>query len=161
MCELLFHTQKYNQNNRINKLNNMYKVLRNIDFWNTVYGTILGFITSFVLPVGPFIMLSIFLVFADLYSGIRVARKNNVKLTSRGLYRTVEKIGLYLFVILCSRGIEVVFKLPVPVTYMASIAICLTEFKSLIENTTKLTGVVFTDKIKDLINYKKSTDANK
>ena len=139
----------------------MFRVLKNIDIYNTIVGAFLGFLTSFVLPVGPFIVLSIFLVFADLYSGVRLAKKNEVKLTSRGLYRTVEKIGLYLFVILCSRGIEVVFKLPVPVTYIASIAICLTEFKSLIENTSKLTGVDFTDRIKDLINYKKNTNANK
>ena len=134
----------------------MFRVLSKIEFWNTIYGTVLGFLTSFVMPVGPFIMLSIFLVFADLYSGIRVARHNNIKLTSRGFYRTVEKIGLYLFVILCGHGIEVVFKLPIPVTYISSIAICLTEFKSLIENTTKLTGVDFTDKIKDLFNMNKN-----
>ena len=133
----------------------MFRALSKIDFWNTIYGTVLGFLTSFVMPVAPFIMLCIFLIFADLYSGIRVARKNNVKLTSRGFYRTVEKIGLYLLVILTSHGIETVFKLPLPVTYITSIAICLTEFKSLIENTSKLTGVDFTDRIKELFKNKK------
>lgn len=128
----------------------MLRVLKSIDIYNTIIGTLLGFLTSFVLPVAPFITLSIFLIIADLYSGIRVARKNNIKLTSRGFYRTVEKIGLYLLVILTSHGIETVFELPIPLTYITSIAICLTEFKSLIENTSKLTGVDFAERLKEL-----------
>lgn len=133
----------------------MLRILKNMDFYNTLIGSAIGFFTSFIMPVAPFITLSIFLIFADLYSGVRVARKNKIALTSRGFYRTVEKIGLYLFVILCAHGIETVFMIPIPMTYMASIAICLTEFKSLIENTSKLTGVDFTEKLKDLFNLTK------
>jgi hypothetical protein len=87
---------------------------------------------------------------ADLYSGVRRAKFEKKVITSRGLSRTIEKMVLYFSVILMSEGLRKVFNLPIPVTYISSLTICLSEFKSLIENTAAITGVDLYKKLKDL-----------
>jgi hypothetical protein len=116
--------------------------------------TLVGSVLSFISPIMPFIYLVVALIFADLYSGIRRARFEKKAITSRGLSRTVEKMLLYFSVILISEGMLIVFNLPFPLTYVAALAISLSEFKSLLENTSAITGVSLWSKIKELFNEK-------
>jgi phage-related holin len=136
----------------------MKKIFMKTNILEVYLGTVLGSIVSFVAPIMPFIYLTIGLIFADLYSGVRRAKAEGKKITSRGFYRTVEKTALYFFVIILSEGLAKVFLLPIPVTYIAAFTICLTEFKSLLENVTALTNVPFLEKLKELFEQKENKE---
>ena len=133
--------------------------IKNFDWFTTYTSVVLGWVSSLMIPIAPFIGLSIFLVFTDLYSGTRAAKKRGEQITSKGLSRTVEKIVLYFFCLLASELMTKVFHLPIPVTYIAAMAICMTEFKSMLENVNTVTNVNIFEKIKDL--FKRHEDNKK
>ena len=110
---------------------------------------VMTWLLSFLAPVWPFVGLSIALVFADMYTGIRKARHRGEQIHSRGLRRTVEKIALYFLVIVLSEGVRQTFFPAVPVTYLTAMAICLTEFKSMVENVQEVTGANIWIQLKD------------
>ena len=114
--------------------------------WTIHLAPVWAIISSFILPIQQFLVLTLFLVFADLYAGIRAAKKRGEKIVSRGFYRTVEKLLLYFVAILCAHGLEVAFMIPF-VSYTAAFAVALSEFWSIIENIEQVTGA----KIKTLL----------
>ena len=100
-----------------------------------------GFVASFVLPIGHFLLFTVFAVFADTVTGLMAAKKQQEPITSTKLKRTIEKIVIYFVAIMIFRGAEITFKLPVPITYMTAMLIASTELWSIAENTKKMTGV--------------------
>lgn len=128
-----------------------------IDAVTAYLSLLLGWTASLMMPVAPFIGLMGFLVFVDMFSGVKAARKRGEKIRSRGFQRTVEKILLYFFTILSVYGTQVIFKIDfIPLVYVAALAICLTELKSILENVKSVTGVNIFDKIKELWNDNKT-----
>jgi len=112
--------------------------------WNTVeaaLGGLFGLALGFIMPIWPFIATAIALVFADAVTGVMAAKKRGDKITSRGFYRTSQKIVVYMASILACEGVRIVFVPSIPVTYTAAAAICVTELKSILENTRSVSGV--------------------
>ncbi len=114
-------------------------------FWGIVAST---WFLAFFLPIRSFLVLMAILVVSDTVSGMIAAKKRGEKLTSRGCYRTLEKVTVYFLSIIGGRGIHLAFELPeigwlppLPFVYLVSGSICFTEFLSLRENVKSITGV--------------------
>ena len=100
-----------------------------------------GWIASFFIPIKHFLLFTVFVVFADTVSGIIKAKKTQVEITSKALYRTTEKIVVYFLAIMIFEGARVTFKIPVNITYMTAFTIASTELYSIAENIKTITGV--------------------
>lgn len=122
------------------------------DWWGGFFAAISGWAVSFLMPVSEIISLVIVLVICDLITGIRAAKSRGEQIKSRRLQRTVEKIALFLIVIILSQWIKNIFMPVVPITYMSSLAIVATEFQSIVENVEAVTGVNIWSKIKNVFN---------
>ena len=110
------------------------------DYWVGYMSALIAWCTSFLMPIQPFLILIVGLVFSDLFTGLAAARKRKEKVTSLGLRRTVNKMLIYFVAILCSEGMKVVFLGSVPFTYFVAMAISAAEFKSVLENVESATG---------------------
>ena len=100
-----------------------------------------GFIFSFFFPIKHFLLFTIGVVIADTITGIKAAKKEGKAITSKGLYRTTEKIVVYFTSILIFHGAQLTFSIPVPITYMVAMMIAATELFSVAENVKRITGV--------------------
>ena len=100
-----------------------------------------GFIFSFFFPIKHFLLFTIGVVIADTITGIKAARKEGKAITSKGLYRTTEKIVVYFTSILIFHGAQLTFAIPVPIVYLVSSVIAGTELFSVAENVKRITGV--------------------
>jgi len=100
-----------------------------------------GFVASFFIPIKGFLIFTIFVVFADTVTGIKAAKKEGQKISSKGLYRTTEKIIVYFVAILIFEGAKNTFSIPFPITYMVAMMISATELFSVAENIKRITGV--------------------
>lgn len=110
--------------------------------WEKItYAICCGWIASFFIPIKGFLIFTIFVVFADMGTGILAAKKEGQKINSRGLYRTIEKIIVYFCAILIFEGARNTFSLPFNITYMAAFLIATVELYSISENTKRITGV--------------------
>ena len=132
--------------------------------WNTVeaaFGGVCGLALGFFMPIWPFIVTAIALVFADAITGVMAAKKRGDKITSRGFYRTSQKIVVYMVSILACEGVRLVFVPGIPVTYTAAAAIGVTELKSILENTRSVSGVNIFQQIGGLLPSKKQQPEEK
>ena len=100
-----------------------------------------GFVASFIIPIKGFLLFCVAVVFADTITGIKAARKEGQKISSKGLYRTTEKIVVYFVAILIFEGAKNTFDIPFPITYMVAMMISGTELFSVAENIKRITGV--------------------
>ena len=100
-----------------------------------------GFIFSFFFPIKHFLLFTIGVVIADTITGIKAAKKEGKAITSKGLYRTTEKIVVYFTSILIFHGAQLTFAIPVPIVYLVSSVIAGTELFSVAENVKRITGV--------------------
>jgi uncharacterized membrane protein len=105
------------------------------------YSICCGVIFSFFLPIKHFLIFTIFVVFADTVTGILAAKKRNEPITSKGLYRTSQKVVVYFVGIMIFEGARNTFSLPVNITYMVAFTIATTELYSISENIKSMTGV--------------------
>ena len=106
-----------------------------------VYSICFGVIFSFFFPIKHFLIFTIFVVFADTVTGIIAAKKRNEPITSKGLYRTSQKVVVYLVGIMIFHGASVTFGLPSQIVYSVSFLISFTELYSISENIKSITGV--------------------
>ena len=110
--------------------------------WEKItYAICCGWIFSFFIPIKGFLIFTIFVVFADMGTGIMAAKKEQQKINSKGLYRTMEKIVVYFCGILIFEGARNTFSLPFNITYMAAFLIATVELYSISENIKRITGV--------------------
>lgn len=124
-------------------------------YWLGYGSALVAWFVAFVIPIAPFLVFVVILVFADLYTGLRAAKHKGNKIHSKGLKRTIEKIVLYYVAILLSEGMEhVFFEHYIPLTYTTTFAICLVEFKSNIENIEIITKVNVWNSIKKMFTKK-------
>jgi adenylosuccinate lyase len=70
----------------------------------------------------------------------------------------VQKIVVYTGAILSCEAVRVVFLPGVPITYGASLAIVMTELKSVLENTTVVSGVDIFTQIKGMLPTKQEPE---
>ena len=99
-----------------------------------------GVLFSFFLPIQHFLIFTIFVVFSDTVTGIMAARKRREAITSKGLYRTSQKIVTYFCGIMIFHGASITFGLPSQITYSVSFIIAATELFSISENIKSITG---------------------
>jgi uncharacterized membrane protein len=104
------------------------------------YSICCGVLFSFFLPIKHFLIFTIFVVFADTVTGIMAARKRNEPITSKGLYRTSQKVVTYFCGIMIFHGAGITFGLPSQITYSVSFIIAATELFSISENIKSITG---------------------
>jgi uncharacterized membrane protein len=104
------------------------------------YSICCGVLFSFFLPIKDFLIFTIFVVFADTVTGIMAARKRGEPITSKGLYRTSQKVVTYFCGIMIFHGASITFQLPSQITYSVSFIIAATELFSISENIKSITG---------------------
>jgi uncharacterized membrane protein len=106
-----------------------------------VYSICCGVLFSFFFPIKHFLIFTIFVVFADTVTGIIAARKRKEAITSKGLYRTSQKVVVYFVGIMIFHGASITFGLPSQIVYSVSFLIAFTELYSISENIKSITGV--------------------
>jgi uncharacterized membrane protein len=104
------------------------------------YSICCGVLFSFFLPIKHFLIFTIFVVFADTITGILAAKKRGEPITSKGLYRTSQKVVTYFCGIMIFHGAGITFGLPSQITYSVSFIIAATELFSISENIKSITG---------------------
>ena len=110
--------------------------------WEKItYAICCGWIFSFFIPIKGFLLFTVFVVFADMATGIIAAKKEQEKINSKGLYRTMENIVVYFCGILIFEGARNTFSLPFNITYMAAFLMATVELTSISENIKRITGV--------------------
>ena len=100
-----------------------------------------GWLASFFIPIKGFLLFTVAVVIADTITGIKAARKQGKVITSKGLYRTTEKIVVYFVAIMIFEGAKNTFSITIPITYMVASMIAGTELFSIAENVKRITGV--------------------
>ncbi|MGF7075350.1 phage holin family protein [Mucilaginibacter sp. 3215] len=114
----------------------------------------------FITPVHPFLYLIYTLLAFDFFTGIAKCKKLNEPLTSKRMRDTTIKFACYSVAVLASFFIEITF-FPGTSLYLTKLIggyITLTEFKSLLENVSVLTGIdlwtIVQAKVSDYFNTK-------
>lgn len=119
-----------------------------------VWAGIAGAVTAFIWEVQPFIVLLFGLVMADLITGMLSAKRRKEKISSRGIFRTVEKLLVETIAILACEGIRVVLVPWAEITYVIVFVIAMSELKSIIENIEHILDIQIWLKIKEKLNIK-------
>jgi uncharacterized membrane protein len=117
----------------------IYNILK-LGYDGIAFAVCCGFIASFFIPIKGFLLFTVFVVFADTITGILAARKRGEPITSKGLYRTSQKIVTYFCGIMIFHGASITFGLPSQITYSVSFIIAATELFSISENIKSITG---------------------
>lgn len=115
-----------------------------------------GWFVVFISPVHSILTAIFFLCFSDLITALWAVHKNNGKITSIGLRRTVNKLLAYQIAVILSYVVESIFQIGVPVVRLVAGLIAVTELKSNLENLYKITGLDYWQKIVDYMNFKKN-----
>jgi uncharacterized membrane protein len=118
----------------------IYNLLK-VGYEGIAYSICCGVLFSFFMPIKHFLIFTIFVVFADTVTGIIAAKKRNEPITSKGLYRTSQKVVVYFCGIMIFHGASVTFGLPFQIVYSVSFLIAFTELYSISENIKSITGV--------------------
>lgn len=103
---------------------------------------ILASLVGLLAPIHAVMFAVLVLIFADLIFGLWAAKKNKTKITSSGLRRTVTKIFVYEFVIICGFLFQN-YLLGVPgdwVVKLIASLIGIVEFKSILEKANSILG---------------------
>lgn len=118
----------------------IYNLLK-VGYDGVLFSICCGVLFSFFLPIKHFLIFTIFVVFADTVTGILAAKKRKEPITSKGLYRTSQKILTYFCGIMIFHGASITFGLPFQIVYSVSFLISFTELYSISENIKSITGV--------------------
>ena len=118
----------------------IYNILK-MGYDGVLFSICCGVLFSFFLPIQHFLIFTIFVVFADTVTGILAAKKRKEPITSKGLYRTSQKILTYFCGIMIFHGASITFGLPSQIVYSVSFLIAFTELYSISENIKVITGV--------------------
>ena len=118
----------------------IYNILK-IGYDGVLFSICCGVLFSFFLPIKHFLIFTIFVVFSDTVTGILAAKKRGEKITSKGLYRTSQKVVVYFCGIMIFHGASITFGLPSQIVYSVSFLIAFTELYSISENIKVITGV--------------------
>jgi hypothetical protein len=89
------------------------------------------------------------LIFADVLTGVRAAKKRGERIHSRRLSTTINKMIFYCLAIILSRVMEVSFISWLPIAQLTAGYIAVVEFKSNMENIAEITGIDIWNFLKD------------
>ena len=121
---------------------------------------LIPFLTAFFTPIAPMIILVVFLLFADLFTGIWKSTKKGRPITSEGMSYTITKLIMYFLAIAIGRAFEMVFlddlNFSIPLASFTAGYISLVEVKSNFENIGEITGTDIWSLLKDKLNGLKS-----
>lgn len=124
-------------------------------FWIGLITTWADYILPFVIPIQGYLIFMICAILSDTITGVIAAMKENNKLTSKGIWRTIEKIVVAGIAILISEGFRVNFLPDIPLTQGVASIIAFAEVKSIFENYYRITGhdigTVLIETVKDRI----------
>lgn len=109
-------------------------------------------VIAFFMPITGFIAFAIFSVMMDTATGIIAARKNNIPITSKGIWRTIEKIFVSCGAIMLVHAFQVTFIPYVNLTFGVAMIIAAAEVKSNLENAEKILKVNIWKYVKSKIN---------
>jgi phage-related holin len=114
--------------------------------WMKVMGAALcSMLLGFFMPIWPFLLFTVFLCLADLFTGVQAAKHRGEVIHSKGFRRSIKKISLYFIAMLVTEGFNQVFLKPkgvvLDITWVTAGLISLTEVRSNFENIATVTGV--------------------
>lgn len=111
------------------------------------------YLMFFFSPIGWLVVALGIMVSFDWVTGIVAASKNGERIVSGGFFRTFVKFFLYAIGIIATRMMEVMLdgKINIPFASLLAGFIFLIEYKSVMENISKATGVDVWQFIKDKI----------
>jgi len=105
-----------------------------------VYYTLMSLAAVFA-PIKPLILTVGFLIFADCLTGVWAAKKRGEAIRSAALRRTVSKMVIYQIALLTGFLVEIyMIESLLPISKLVAGAIGMVEFKSILENSTVITG---------------------
>ena len=130
--------------------------------WSTLIKLGVPYVIFFFTPITWALVGIGVLVFADVFTGIRAAKKRGERIHSRTMGRTISKMIFYTLAILLARVMELVFIPWLPVAQLTSGYIALVEFKSNMENIGTITDTDIWNHLKEKIEqaFKRSGGAN-
>lgn len=113
--------------------------------------TILTAIGWFLLPIAWYLVFTVVLVFADLYTGYRAS---NMRFISRGVRKTIDKLIAYFIAILIAHAFDLLYLADggLIVSFAVSSVIASTEMLSVYENIQRQTGTGLLSAIKKYLN---------
>lgn len=105
-----------------------------------IISILLSFAMQAIMPISHFLLATLILVVADLITGIQASIRQKKKIESAGLRRTIIKAVYYFMAILLAQLMQEVYFSKIPLVYITSAFIAITEFKSNLENISIITG---------------------
>ena len=112
---------------------------------------IAAFLFQKILPVSPFMAACTVRVVADWMTGISAAKARKEAIISRGLRKTINKSVYYMLAIMLSQMMQDIYPILTGTTYIVGFYIASTEFLSIIENISTITGTNVIGAIKKTI----------
>lgn len=109
--------------------------------WVGIVAVFTELFVPFITPISWYIGFMIAAIMADTVTGIIAAIKMRQTITSKGIWRTIQKIVIAGIAIMLSYGFELLFLPDFPLTKGVSAIISFAELKSNFENYHKITGV--------------------
>ena len=97
-------------------------------------------VAIFFAPVWSLVAYSTLLIFVDLITGIRAAKKRGETITSRAMSQTITKFLLYNLAIICGHGASYHFAPDLELGKVVLAAIALVELTSIDENFKDILG---------------------
>lgn len=98
-------------------------------------------ILAVLAPIKAILLVTGFLIFSDLVSGVIAARKRGETISSSGLRRTITKILVYNLAVISGFLVETyMISELLPVSKLISGVIALVELKSILENLNNING---------------------
>lgn len=133
-----------------------YRMTKFLDWaWVGIVTICTDMVIPFVTPISGYMFFMISAITCDTITGLMAAMKQNKTITSRGIWRTLEKIVIAGIAIMLSYGFELLFLPDLPLTKGVAMIIAFAELKSNLENYQKITGVdvssVWMRRIKEII----------
>ena len=116
-----------------------------------ILSTILTALGWFLIPIAWYLVFTLVLVFADLYTGWRAS---NMRFISRGIRRTIDKVVMYYIAILLAHAFDLIYLADggLIVSFAVSSVIASTEILSVFENIQRHTGTGLLSAVKKYLN---------
>lgn len=124
-----------------------------LSIFHNYQAVLIQYIIFFFSPITTLLVAVGTMVVFDFFTGVFAAKRRGEKIVSGGFYRTFVKFTLYTIGILATRLLEVFFKEQIKVPFSSLLAgfIFVIEYKSVMENISKATGVNVWEFVKDKI----------
>lgn len=125
---------------RFTKIRFMFLPILGEDFTiRAVFSFLMGQLALFLIPIKEYLLLLLFIMTADMVTGIWASIRRKDPIRSNRLRGSVTKLVNYLIAILVSKGVEGVIMPSIPLTHWVTSFVALVEFKSVLENIGDIT----------------------